>query len=221
MDIANRIIQYRKLLKMSQEELADKINVSRQTITKWEREEAIPGLEYVISLSEVFEISIDRLVKESECFVKEESTTLEDDFICFLVKAKKKTYAAKKGKTEATRLNSHDYIYKEEDLMYHDSFVGSEKFSGEEVVYKKENPIFSMNYYGRVINDSFSGDFLKEALLQASCDHPFRGPLFYTKGHYTYVMKYNGDKDFFLGEEEIYYNDSKVYECLFHGGILK
>ena len=34
-----------------------------------------------------------------------------------------------------------------------------------------------MNYYGRVIEENFNGDFLKEALLQVDEELPFRGPL--------------------------------------------
>ena len=50
---------------------------------------------------------------------------------------------------------------------------------------------------------------------------PFRGPALYTNGNYTYHCSYDGDYEFFNGKEEIYYNNIKVYECLFHGGSVK
>ncbi|MEG0367977.1 MAG: DUF5680 domain-containing protein [Coprobacillus sp.] len=50
---------------------------------------------------------------------------------------------------------------------------------------------------------------------------PYRGPMLYRNGSYTYTMQVTGDYTFFNGREDIYYNDTKVYECVFHGGILK
>lgn len=75
-----------------------------------------------------------------------------------------------------------------------------------------------MNYIGRVIGDNFSGDFLKEALLNVSEEYPFRGPEEYKNGNYLYSCKINGDFHWFNGTEEIYYKDNKIYECIFHGG---
>ncbi len=222
MNIGKRIEQYRKHLKLSQEELSSKINVSRQTITKWETQDVIPNIEYLIELSHIFGVTIDKLVKDDDCKdnieVKEETT---DNFLKFLVTAKQATYSAKKGKVESCRLASHDYKYEEDKYMYHDTFLGSDMFAGEESVYENQIPIYSMNYYGRVLNDIFSGEFLKEALTQVTCDLPYRGPVLYKKGHYTYTMQVNGDYTFFNGREDIFYNDIKVYECVFHGGILK
>ena len=54
-----------------------------------------------------------------------------------------------------------------------------------------------MNYYGRVIEENFNGDFLKEALLQVDEELPFRGPLFYQKGEYLYLLRIQGKIDFF------------------------
>lgn len=47
---------------LSQEELGNKLNVSRQTISKWELGESTPELEKLISISDFFEISMDELV---------------------------------------------------------------------------------------------------------------------------------------------------------------
>ncbi len=71
-EIANRLLQYRKSKGMSQEELAAKIGVSRQAVSKWERAEASPDTDNLIALAEVYEVSLDRLLKgesasESTC----------------------------------------------------------------------------------------------------------------------------------------------------------
>lgn len=62
MTIASRLLQLRKERGLSQEELAEKLKVSRQAISKWERGDALPDLENLILLSELYGISLDRLV---------------------------------------------------------------------------------------------------------------------------------------------------------------
>lgn len=66
MNLSEKLIQLRKANNMTQEELADKINVSRQSISKWELGQAIPELEKLVSLSEIFSVSTDYLLKPSE-----------------------------------------------------------------------------------------------------------------------------------------------------------
>ena len=62
-----KIIYYRKKNILTQEELAYQLNVSRQTITKWEAGIIYPNVEYLIKLSNLFDVSIDSLVKEDDC----------------------------------------------------------------------------------------------------------------------------------------------------------
>lgn len=52
----------RKQKGLSQEELANRLNVSRQTISKWEVGDSTPDMEKLIALSDLFEISLDELV---------------------------------------------------------------------------------------------------------------------------------------------------------------
>lgn len=66
MTIADRIQNLRKTKGISQEELADKIGVSRQAISKWESEQSSPDLEKVIFLSDYFEVTTDYLLKGIE-----------------------------------------------------------------------------------------------------------------------------------------------------------
>ena len=66
MTIADRIQSLRKAKGISQEELADKIGVSRQAVSKWESEQSSPDLEKVILLSDYFEVTTDFLLKGIE-----------------------------------------------------------------------------------------------------------------------------------------------------------
>lgn len=216
-----KIVYYRKKNMLTQEELAYQLNVSRQTVTKWETGTIYPNIEYLIKLSNLFGVSIDYLVKEDDCLTLETHKIEISELACFLVKAKKATYANKTNKVNSSRKESHDYSYQENNYTYLDSFFGAENFSGQEIVYKDGKPCWSMNYYGRVIEENFNGDFLKEALLQVDEELPFRGPLFYQKGEYLYLLRIQGKIDFFQGVEEIYYQTYKVYEDFIQGGIVK
>lgn len=144
-----------------------------------------------------------------------------DTMIEFLLKAKNNTYAAKAAETVPSRPNSHDLRYEDGGFLYIDTYLGGEKFAGEEAVWKKSVPVWSMNYVGRVITDGFSGDFLKEALMRVPKDKPYRGPEEYCDGEYSYRSEVDGDFEWFHGYEEILRNGVRVYECRFHGGIIK
>lgn len=72
---ANRLLQYRKLHNLSQEELAEKIGVSRQAVSKWERAEASPDTDNLILLAQVYGVTLDELLQgEDEPTVKDEKT---------------------------------------------------------------------------------------------------------------------------------------------------
>ena len=62
MNLAENIQILRKSIGASQEELAEKCNVSRQAIAKWENGESIPTIEKIIFLADLFEISLDEIV---------------------------------------------------------------------------------------------------------------------------------------------------------------
>lgn len=66
MNIADRIQYLRKTRGISQEELADKLGVSRQAVSKWESEQSIPDLERVIMMSDFFSVTTDYILKGIE-----------------------------------------------------------------------------------------------------------------------------------------------------------
>jgi hypothetical protein len=123
---------------------------------------------------------------------------------------KKNTYAAHSSEIESSRLESHDLQYEDGNLLYLDSYFGGEKFIGEEVLYIDKKPFWSMNYSGRVLDSNFSGDFLKECLLAVESDKPFRGPEIYQDGIFTYHCNAKGLFDWFIGEEEIFFQRTLV-----------
>jgi len=61
MELGNKILQLRKKANLSQEQLAEKINVTRQTISKWELNETTPDIKQAKELSKIFKISLDEL----------------------------------------------------------------------------------------------------------------------------------------------------------------
>lgn len=139
----------------------------------------------------------------------------------FLIRAKKATYAGKGAETSSSREKSHDLVYRDGDYMYYDTYLGTGRFAGEEALWINGNPSWSMNYIGRVTGDHFSGDFLKESLLHVPEDKPFRGPEKYSNGNYSYHCDIDGDFEWFQGRETICFRGSKVYECVFHGGLIE
>ena len=64
MILADKIMCLRKKNGWSQEELANEINVSRQSVSKWENESAVPEIEKIILLSNIFNVSTDYLLRE-------------------------------------------------------------------------------------------------------------------------------------------------------------
>ena len=88
-ELANRLAELRKQKGLSQEELADKLQVSRQAISKWERGEASPDTDNLIELAKIYDVSLDELVglssnkenkKEEKKDVKE-GVVIDDDGI--------------------------------------------------------------------------------------------------------------------------------------------
>ena len=66
MDFNNRLYQLRKQKGLSQEELANRLNVSRQTVSKWEVGDSTPDMEKLIAMSDLFGVSLDKLVMGKE-----------------------------------------------------------------------------------------------------------------------------------------------------------
>ncbi|MDE6362621.1 MAG: helix-turn-helix domain-containing protein [Clostridia bacterium] len=64
MTFNEKLTKLRKANAMSQEELAEKVNVSRQAISKWELGDSIPDSDKIVALSEIFNVTTDYLLKD-------------------------------------------------------------------------------------------------------------------------------------------------------------
>ena len=80
---ANRLCELRKAHNLSQEELAEKLGVSRQAVSKWERSESSPDTDNLIQLAALYNISLDELLngKEAISLIEESSKVVEEDKI--------------------------------------------------------------------------------------------------------------------------------------------
>ena len=61
---AKKILELRLKRNLSQSDLADKLGVSRQAISKWERDEGLPDLYNIRRLADIFKVSVDELVMD-------------------------------------------------------------------------------------------------------------------------------------------------------------
>ena len=75
MEIGKQIRKYRGVLRLSQDELADKVYVTRQTVSNWENERNYPDIRSLVLLSNVFGVSLDILVKGDLEQMKDEIRT--------------------------------------------------------------------------------------------------------------------------------------------------
>ncbi len=66
MKFNEKLIKLRKASGLSQEELGDKLDVARQTVSKWELGETTPEMDKLVELSNLFHVSMDEMAKETE-----------------------------------------------------------------------------------------------------------------------------------------------------------
>lgn len=78
MIFADKLIDLRKKNGMSQEELAEKMNVSRQSVSKWEGAQSVPDLNRILALSRIFSVTTDYLLND-EIEVCADAPVIEDD----------------------------------------------------------------------------------------------------------------------------------------------
>ena len=141
-ETANRLYQYRKKMGLSQEELAEKIGVSRQAVSKWERAEASPDTDNLIELSKIYGVTLDEMMlgerpapeEKSDEPVKEEKQTKTDD-----------TYAESEIKTDGEKvhvgfdgIHVHDKHGTKVDIDRNGIFVNE---NGEQKVYTDEDGV--------------------------------------------------------------------------------
>ncbi|MCI9092897.1 MAG: helix-turn-helix transcriptional regulator [Coprobacillus sp.] len=79
--LGKKIAELRKLHHYSQESLAEQMNVSRQTISKWETDLSVQDIERIIKLSEIFHVSLNELlqINQEKAMNHEEITIIDND----------------------------------------------------------------------------------------------------------------------------------------------
>lgn len=81
MAFGEKLQRLRRERGLSQDQLAEMLNVSRQAVSKWERDEAVPETEKVVRISELFSVSIDSLLKDQTSPEQEAPSHPQPDFI--------------------------------------------------------------------------------------------------------------------------------------------
>ena len=144
----------------------------------------------------------------------------------FILAAKAATYIGDGEPTTSCRLGSHDLAYEAGDYRYLDSYFGGSDFIGEEVVYHQDNPVWGMNYYGKLLKpDMISpeevGMMLKVSLSRMYEAGRFLGGWSHTQDMLTYHDTSQGTLDHFSGREWIEKDGEVVYALVYHGGLIR
>jgi hypothetical protein len=149
-----------------------------------------------------------------------------EELNAFIVSAKAATYVGDGKPTESCRKASHDLEYRNGSFYYLDSYFGGTDFIGQEVVYFEDEPVWAMNYYGKIIEPekitgAEAGKMIKESLSRLYEEGRFLGGFEYSAGDTTYTDTNQGDPSSFSGKEWITRDHLKVYELEYHGGMIK
>ena len=81
MTFGETLASLRKTKSLSQEQLAEKLNLTRQTISKWELNQSTPDIDYLVQLSDFFDVSTDYLIKGEQAnnILNSDNTNFESD----------------------------------------------------------------------------------------------------------------------------------------------
>jgi hypothetical protein len=142
----------------------------------------------------------------------------------FLSEAKKQTYASLSGKVLSALSGAKEHEFIQGDYRYVDIYFGSLHFSGIEIVYVKDKPLWAMSYSGGVVRHECKVEniyaFLRQALLLPEPSIPVRGPKHLAVGEYTYGLSIDGTLEDFSGSEIIRESSEIVYSLHFAGGNI-
>ena len=138
-ELANRLLQYRKNSGLSQEELAEKLNISRQSVSKWERAEASPDTDNLIELAKIYNVTLDELLNVNKEINKESKETKNKK-----VEVDEEVEFFENDKGETVQINGSGIKVKTKDEEVNISFDGIYiKENGKEEVSLKNSHIFS------------------------------------------------------------------------------
>ncbi len=132
LEIATRLVGLRKANKLSQEALAEKLGISRQAVSKWERAEASPDTDNLIALAKLYHVSLDELLKihdEEESSVADGEEIVVSDGIYGNAADEWASEAAepgedRAGQTERNEQENGRYSDEDADSMEDDVHIG-------------------------------------------------------------------------------------------------
>lgn len=144
----------------------------------------------------------------------------------FIVRAKAHSYVGDAKKSLSYRPGSHDIQFHEEPFAYLDSYYGGTDFIGQEVVYFQGEPVWAMNYYGKIlaptlIHAAQAGHIIKVSLSKLYEEGRFLGGFVCEVDDCTYTDTNEGAVESFTGKEWITRQGRQVYELVYHGGLIK
>ena len=141
--------KYRKAHNLSQEDLAEKLQVSRQAVAKWEKGANYPDILNLTLLADIFGVTVDALIYGNEC--TETAGTLpafplsSQKLAEFLLSAKKNSYAV--NGTEEKQPGPE--LYRKGEYVYHCSQQGSMQwFQGREEIYYRNQKVYECEFHG-------------------------------------------------------------------------
>ncbi len=150
---------------------------------------------------------------------------MDDDYIDFLVEAKRRQYSSDKPYTVDKETNKLLFTYTKGSMRYTDSYIGSLFMIGSERVCDNNIPQWGAVYSGGIIDDNQnSGEvyaFLWDVLKRISPENPIRGKSFFSNSKYTYNNAMDGDFSYFMGYESIEYDGQPIYELHYSGGYIE
>jgi Domain of unknown function (DUF5680) len=146
--------------------------------------------------------------------------------LTFIVDAKAACYVGDGASQLSSRAGSHDLGFSRGDFKYLDSYYGGTDFIGQECVWLSNHPVWTMNYYGRIlradlIDGEKAGAVIKTALSALYREGRFLGGRAQTVGAYRYVDSNTGSFESFTGIERIMSGDTEAYRLDYHGGLVK
>ena len=149
--IGEKIAELRRQNNMSQEELAERLGISRQSVSKWESGQSLPDIEKLPVLSDLFHVSIDYLVKEDTVPVtvtaepeeeakeeplREEETPFRDSRFRDWQESVRKTFFSNVPKEEAGK-----YILRKEEA---EEFIGLRELKGNRIAFSTAECVASI-----------------------------------------------------------------------------
>jgi hypothetical protein len=145
----------------------------------------------------------------------------------FIIRAKSNSYVGGGKALSPCRQGSHDIGYANDGWRYLDSYFGGTDFAGQEVVWVGEEPVWAMNYFGRIlepvlIDATSAGNVIKAALQYMYVEeNRFLGGMDFDHALGRYHDRNIGDCAKFNGREVIVVAGNEAYELHYRGGLVK